>query len=288
VRDVVNHVGVVGAGQMGTGIALVAAVNAGTLVTVVDANAASIRRCEKQIDKFLDRKALPHIRPRITVSNQLSALSTVDFVVEAVPEVRSLKIAILEELDKVTAPGVIFATNTSSISITALAQARPGQTIGMHFFSPVAKMPIVELILGLQTSPETAQITTQVAKAMGKTVVPASNTPGFVANRLLMPYINEAALALSTGVASRDGIDSIMTLGTRVPMGPLELADFIGLDTCLSIMETLQSGLGGAKYTPAPILIEYADAGWLGKKVGRGFYSYDSNGNPIREDPQNR
>jgi 3-hydroxybutyryl-CoA dehydrogenase len=199
-------------------------------------------------------------------------------VIEAVSENRDVKGAIFRDLSSLVSESAIIASNTSSISITKLAAgvARPERFVGMHFMNPVPVMKLVELITGLQTSDATFATTAALAAAMGKTTTRSRDVPGFIANRLLMPYINEAVYALYESVGTREDIDKTMKLGTNMPMGPLELADFIGLDTCLAIMNTLNDGLGDSKYRPCPLLKTYVDAGWLGKKVGRGFYTYSS------------
>jgi len=199
-----------------------------------------------------------------------------DFVVEAASENVDLKLRIFKQLSEVVGKQTILASNTSSISITKIAAAtdRPHQVIGMHFMNPVPVMKLVEVIPGLRTSAETVAITHELAKAMGKTTSESRDVPGFIANRLLMPYINEAIFALQEGIANKEHIDTTMKLGCNMPMGPLQLADFIGLDTCLAIMQVLHRGMGESKYRPAPLLQQYVDAGLLGKKTGQGFYNY--------------
>jgi len=282
----IKRLGVVGAGQMGTGIALVASLNAGLEVLLVDV-------AQKQLDssllfmkellakdmkkgKISDKQSQEALK-RIQTSLSIKELSRVDFVIEAASEKLELKRKIFAELDTVTASDVILATNTSSISITKVAQAtkRPHNVIGMHFMNPVPIMKLVEVISGLQTSSSTLESTLSLASQMGKVTTRSSDMPGFIANRILMPYINEAVFALQEGVATKEDIDTTMKLGTNVPMGPLQLADFIGLDTCLAIMQVLHSGFGDSKYRPAPLLQQYVDAGLLGKKTKRGFYTYD-------------
>jgi 3-hydroxybutyryl-CoA dehydrogenase len=214
---------------------------------------------------------------RIKGSTDLSDFETVDFIIEAVTEAQELKKRILQELDGAAKEEAILATNTSSISITRLAAAtaRPERFIGMHFMNPVPVMKLVEIIPGLQTSEMTLQSTRTLAERMGKVTVRSDDQPGFIVNRILLPMINEAVFALGEGLATPEDIDQAMKLGTNQPMGPLTLADFIGLDTCLSIMEVLHENLGDDKYRPAPLLRRYVDAGYLGKKAGRGFYRYD-------------
>ncbi len=281
----IQSVGVVGAGQMGAGIAQVAA-QAGLTVRLVDVDASSLERGISKINKGLDRLVAKgaltqsdqsQIISNISGADELSALSQVDFVVEAVTEKEALKKKIFIELDSVVKEGVILASNTSSISITRLASVtkHPERFIGMHFMNPVPLMKLVEVIPGLQTSSITLQETRTLAERMGKTVVQSQDQPGFIVNRILLPMINEAVFALQEGVGTPEDIDAGMKLGTNQPMGPLQLADFIGLDTCLAIMQVLHEGLGDSKYRPAPLLRRYVDAGWFGKKAGRGFYSYD-------------
>jgi len=281
----IRRIGVVGAGQMGGGIGLVASLRAGTNVTFVDVSKPAIDKqlafLRSLLDKDVSKDRLTAAQAdeafsRLQGSTDMGALSETDFVIEAASENVELKKKIFQNLDSVARPGVILASNTSSISITKLAAAtkRPDRVIGMHFMNPVPVMKLVEVISGLQTSRDTLDCTLDLAQRMGKVCSSSRDVPGFVANRLLMPYINEAVYALSDGVASRDDIDVCMKLGTNMPMGPLTLADFIGLDTCLAIMKVLHEGLGDSKYRPAPLLQSYVDAGWLGKKSGKGFYEY--------------
>jgi 3-hydroxybutyryl-CoA dehydrogenase len=281
----IERIGVVGAGQMGNGIAHVAAL-AGLHVTLQDVAQAQLDKGLATIDGNLGRQvkkgqlteeAAAAARARITPVLAVDALSEAQLVIEAATENVELKYRIFENLARVVPAGVLLASNTSSISITAIASRtdRPDKVIGMHFMNPVPVMKLVEIIRGLQTSDETYAIVDATAKAMGKTtVLAAKDMPGFIVNRILMPYINEAAYALYEGIASVPDIDEAMKLGTNVPMGPLTLADFIGLDTCLAIMEVLHDGLGDGKYRPCPLLRKYVEAGWLGRKSGRGFYAY--------------
>ncbi|CAG8549955.1 12572_t:CDS:2 [Ambispora leptoticha] len=213
-------------------------------------------------------------KSRTIIVNNISAFNDLDFVIEAASENVDLKRSIFSELDKITKSDAILATNTSSISITKIAAAtkRPEKVIGMHFMNPVPVMKLVEIIPGLSTSEETLNTTLSFAAKMGKTCTKSQDVPGFAANRILMPYINEAVIVLEQGISSRDDIDTTMKLGTNVPMGPLRLADFIGLDTCLAIMKVLHQEIGDTKYRPAVLLQKYVDAGWLGRKSGRGFY----------------
>eukprot|EP00475_Leptophrys_vorax_P045264 TRINITY_DN932_c0_g2_i1.p1 TRINITY_DN932_c0_g2~~TRINITY_DN932_c0_g2_i1.p1 ORF type:complete len:302 (-),score=69.79 TRINITY_DN932_c0_g2_i1:233-1051(-) len=272
---------------MGTGIAYVASVNAKLQTTLVDANADQLHKSHAFISKLLDKNVakgtLTSLEAetaldRITTSTKLEDLHDRAFVVEAVSENLQVKTSIFQQLDEIlsNSPETILASNTSSISITKLAActSRPERFIGMHFMNPVPVMKLVEIIPGLATHEDTVSETLNLARQMGKTTTRSEDVPGFIANRLLMPYINEAIFALQEGIGTVDDIDTTMKLGTNVPMGPLTLADFIGLDTCLAIMQVLHEGLGDSKYRPAPLLVKYVDAGWLGKKSGRGFYKY--------------
>ncbi|MFN7146299.1 MAG: 3-hydroxybutyryl-CoA dehydrogenase [Myxococcota bacterium] len=280
----ISRIGVVGAGQMGNGIAQVAAA-AGYAVTCTDINDAALARGRKTIADSLGRLVKKEkisaaeadaIQARITWSTELSAHADADLVVEAATENVQLKFKIFEELSKVAKPGAILASNTSSISITAIAAHtdRPDRVIGMHFMNPVPLMALVEIIRGLATTDEVYDSVKAAAEKMGKTTVLGRDMPGFIVNRVLMPYINEAVYALYEGIGSVEDIDTAMKLGTNVPMGPLTLADFIGLDTCLAILEVLQDGMGDSKYRPCPLLRKYVEAGWVGRKAGRGFYNY--------------
>jgi 3-hydroxybutyryl-CoA dehydrogenase len=285
-RDVsIDSIGVVGAGQMGAGIAQVAA-QAGLSVLCTDISEDALGKGRAAVEKSLGRlvkkekltaEEASAVAERISWSTDTKAHAKSGFVVEAVTENEDLKKKIFAELDAVVPEGVILASNTSSISITRLAAAtsRPERFIGMHFMNPVPVMKLVELIRGIATSDETWQATKALAEKMGKTTTVSKDYPGFLANRILMPMINEAFYALMEGVGSAEDIDTTMKLGTNQPMGPLVLADFIGLDTCLAIMEVLHEGLGDAKYRPCPLLRQYVDAGWLGRKSGRGVHSYE-------------
>jgi 3-hydroxybutyryl-CoA dehydrogenase len=288
--DTLRTIGVVGAGQMGRGIAQVAA-QSGFAVLLSDQNRPIVDAALQAIDASLMRqvekgKLQPGARTetlgRIRPAVEPAVLSGADFVIEAISEDRALKSRAFAALDATCRPGVILASNTSSLSITRMAAAtrRPERVIGMHFMNPVPVMELVEIVAGQSTSAETIETTRGLAKRLGKTSVAAQDYPGFISNRVLMPMINEAICALHEGVGSRDDIDTVMRLGMRHPMGPLALADFIGLDTCLAIMEVLHQGFGDPKYRPCPLLRRMVDAGLLGRKSGRGFYEYGAEGTP--------
>jgi 3-hydroxybutyryl-CoA dehydrogenase len=280
----IKKIMVIGAGQMGGGIAQVAA-QAGLQVVLNDIDAAFIDKRVAFIDKTLSRNVE---KGRITEEDKQAALARlipstdlqdaadVDFVVEAAIENMEIKEKIFRQLDEITRPGVILATNTSSLPITEIAAvtSRPESVIGMHFMNPVPVMTLVEIIRGIATSDEVYQTVESLAKAMGKTPVEVNDYPGFIANRVLMPMINEAIFCVYEGVASPEAVDQVMKLGMNHPMGPLVLADFIGLDTCLAIMEVLYEGFADSKYRPCPLLRKMVKAGWLGKKSGQGFYAY--------------
>ena len=272
---------VVGAGQMGAGIAQVAAV-AGFDVTLVDVADSQLERARSGIERSLaklvdkgkvDGDAATEALGRITSS---SAPVEADLAIEAATENVELKLRIFKEIDAAAGAGAVLASNTSSIPITKLAAvtSRPDRVVGMHFMNPVPLMPLVEVIRGLETSDETTETVRAAAERMGKTVAEANDYPGFISNRILVPMINEAVYCLMEGVGDRESIDTVMKLGMNHPMGPLTLADLIGLDTVLAIMEVLHEGLGDAKYRPCPLLRSYVEAGRLGRKSGRGFYDY--------------
>ncbi|KAG9598921.1 hypothetical protein KCU77_g3574, partial [Aureobasidium melanogenum] len=288
----VKKLGVIGAGQMGLGIALVAALRAKVPVTLVDNSQASIDKGLKFADKLLAKDVSKQritqddadaARQRLTPANDMGALSEVDMIIEAVPEILDLKTSIFSQMAKLAPSHAILATNTSSISITKIAAATTtdptdlsaaSRVVSTHFMNPVPVQKGVEIITGLQTSQETLTTAVEFCKRMGKIPSVSQDSPGFLANRILMPYINEAVICLETGVGSKEDIDAIMKNGTNVPMGPLQLADFIGLDTCLAIMRVLHQELGDSKYRPSVLLTKMVDAGWLGKKSGKGFYDY--------------
>ena len=277
--------GVIGAGQMGNGIAQVAAAS-GLDVIMNDINTEFVERGLAMITKILSRNVdkgkitaeeKDAVLGRIKTSVSLQDMSAADFVVEAATENETIKNQIFKDLDEICQSGVILSSNTSSIPIGRIASQtrRPAQVIGMHFMNPVPVMKLVEVIPGIATSEETFKTTWDLAEKFGKTPAKANDFPGFIANRILMPMINEAIFSLYHGVGTREDIDTVMKLGMNHPMGPLTLADLIGLDTCLAIMETLHDGFKDSKYRPCPLLRKYVEAGWLGRKTGRGFYEYE-------------
>jgi 3-hydroxybutyryl-CoA dehydrogenase len=284
--DSIRTIGVVGAGTMGHGIAQVAA-QSGYDVVLVDAAPAALERGRTQIGKGLERlvakgklgaEERDRALERLSTGGDLAAFAHADLVVEAVVERLEVKQKLLSELDHVCPPATILATNTSSISITKLAGAtgRPEKVIGMHFMNPVPVMQLIEVIRGLATSQETYDAVEAASRQMGKTPVEVHDAPGFVSNRVLMPMINEAIFCLAEGVGKAEAIDGVMKMGMNHPMGPLALADLIGLDVCLDILRVLQQGFGDPKYRPCPLLVKMVDAGHLGRKSGRGFYEYSA------------
>lgn len=280
-----ERIAVVGAGQMGNGIAHTAALH-GIPVTLIDVSAEVLARARATIGSNLERQvkkgtATPEARDAalaaITTATDLGAAGEAALVIEAASEDSALKFRLFGDLDRATGPSTILASNTSSISITDIAAhtARPDRVIGMHFMNPVPVMRLVEVIRGLATSDETTATVTSLATRLGKTPVEVSDYPGFVSNRVLMPMINEAAYCVMEGVGTPQAVDTVMTLGMNHPMGPLALADLIGLDTCVSVLDVLRTGLGDPKYRACPLLRKYVAAGWLGRKTKRGFYTYD-------------
>ncbi|CUB30300.1 3-hydroxybutyryl-CoA dehydrogenase [Bacillus subtilis] len=281
----IKQIMVAGAGQMGSGIAQTAA-DAGFYVRMYDVNPeaaeAGLKRLKKQLARDAEKgkrteTEVKSVISRISISQTLEEAEHADIVIEAIAENMAAKTEMFKTLDRMCPPHTILASNTSSLPITEIAAVtnRPQRVIGMHFMNPVPVMKLVEVIRGLATSEETALDAMALAEKMGKTAVEVNDFPGFVSNRVLLPMINEAIYCVYEGVAKPEAIDEVMKLGMNHPMGPLALADFIGLDTCLSIMEVLHSGLGDSKYRPCPLLRKYVKAGWLGKKSGRGFYDYE-------------
>jgi len=280
----IQQIGVVGAGQMGAGIAQVCAL-AGYQVIMFDLNGEALEKALSNIATSLQRlikkekltiDEMQGCLANISASTELSSMSQADLVIEAASEQESIKQSIFRQLDDICHPDAILATNTSSISITRLAAVtkRPSNVVGMHFMNPVPVMALVEVIRGLQTQDAVFDQVTKVAKEIGKTPVDVKDSPGFVANRILLPMINEGIFCLHEGLAKAEDIDEVMKLGMSHPMGPLALADLIGLDTCLSIMQVLYTSFNDSKYRPCPLLVQMVDAGYLGRKVGRGFYTY--------------
>jgi 3-hydroxybutyryl-CoA dehydrogenase len=282
--DRLRRIGVIGAGQMGGGIAHVCAL-AGFEIIVTDINDEALRRGREAIDRNLSRQVSrgkiheedkEAVLGRIQMGLDYGLFADCGMVIEAATEKEEVKREIFKKLVPTLKPDALIATNTSSISITRLASStdRPGKFIGMHFMNPVPVMTLVELIRGIATDEETFAVTRELAIKLGKTPVAAEDFPAFIVNRILLPMVNEAVYTLYEGVGSVEAIDTAMKLGANHPMGPLELADFIGLDTCLSVMQVLYEGLADSKYRPCPLLVKYVEAGWLGRKAGRGFYDY--------------
>lgn len=279
-----DSIAVIGAGQMGNGIAHVFA-QSSFPVTMIDVSQAALERGRSTIERNLDRQvkkgtidqaARDATLARLSLATELSAARDASLIIEAATENVDLKYGIFADLDALARPEAILATNTSSISITGIAArtGRPDKVVGMHFMNPVPVMQLVEIIRGLATSDDTTAKVVSLATELGKTPVEVSDYPGFVANRILMPMINEAVYCVMEGVGSPEAIDTVMKLGMNHPMGPLALADFIGLDTCVAILQVMHEGLGDPKYRPCPLLRKYVAAGWLGRKSGRGFYTY--------------
>jgi 3-hydroxybutyryl-CoA dehydrogenase len=279
-----DRIAVVGAGQMGNGIAHVFA-QSGFPVTMIDVSQEALDKGRSTIAKNIERQVKKGTIPaeeqvkilsQIDLNMDLEAAGEASLIIEAASEDSGLKYRIFTDLDRIAKPDAVLATNTSSISITEIARrtSRPGNVVGMHFMNPVPVMKLVEIIRGLATSDKTTEYVIDLSKQLGKTPVEVNDFPGFVSNRVLMPMINEAVYCLMEGVGKPEAIDQVMTLGMNHPMGPLALADLIGLDTCVAILEVLRDGLGNPKYAPCPLLRKYVAAGWLGRKSGRGFYTY--------------
>jgi 3-hydroxybutyryl-CoA dehydrogenase len=279
-----DRIAVVGAGQMGNGIAHVFA-QSGFQVTMIDVSQEALDKGRSTIARNIERQVKKGTIPpeeqvkilsQIDLNMDLEAAGEASLIIEAASEDSGLKYRIFTDLDRIAKPAAVLATNTSSISITEIARrtSRPDKVVGMHFMNPVPVMKLVEIIRGLATSDKTTEYVVEISKRLGKTPVEVNDFPGFVSNRVLMPMINEAVYCLMEGVGEPEAIDQVMTLGMNHPMGPLALADLIGLDTCVAILEVLWEGLGNPKYAPCPLLRKYVAAGWLGRKSGRGFYTY--------------
>ncbi len=280
----IRSVGIIGAGQMGAGIAQVAA-QSGYDVVLFDQSSDAVKKAFERIEKSLARlvekdtitaELAREAQTRLTPAASVNELSQCDLVIEAATENEDVKKAIFKSVCEHLKPGAMLASNTSSISITRLAAStdRPGKFIGLHFMNPVPIMKLVEIIRGIATEPETYELAVNFARSLGKTTANSEDFPAFIVNRILIPMINEAIYTLYEGVGTVEAIDTGMKLGTNHPMGPLELADFIGLDTVLAVMNVLYEGLSDSKYRPCPLLVKYVEAGWVGRKVGRGFYDY--------------
>ncbi|KAB2044022.1 hypothetical protein ES319_D01G060800v1 [Gossypium barbadense] len=291
-----KNLGVVGSGQMGSGIAQLGAMH-GLHVWLLDTDPTALYRANKSISSSLQRfvskgqisqAACTEALRRLEYTSNIDELRSADFIVEAIVESEDVKKKLFIELDKITKSSAILASNTSSISITRLASAtsRPCQVIGMHFMNPPPIMKLVEIVRGADTSDETFHATKALAERFHKTIICSQDYSGFIVNRILMPMINEAFFTLYTGVATKEDIDTAMKLGTNHPIGPLELADFIGLDVCLSIMKVLHAGLGDSKYAPCPLLVRYVDAGRVGRKCGIGVYDYRKGSEPMKASPR--